>query len=89
MKKIIFTIVGAASLIFVAGCGHNVWGRGVGVATPWGAFGSGEFGIVKDNVKIESNEKTTQDGYKKTGIFEVGNQTTGYEAEVEKVKAKN
>jgi hypothetical protein len=85
MKKKQFVMVALILLglgAFSAGCGHNIYARGIGMATPWGGFGSGEFGVVKDNVKIITNEKTTAEGYEKSGNVEIGDQTTGYDVEV-------
>ena len=84
MKKkqlVMLTLILLGLGMFATGCSHNIYARGIGMATPWGGFGSGEFGVVKDNVKIISNEKTTADGYEKSGTFEVGDQTTGYDVE--------
>jgi hypothetical protein len=88
MKKVLFVIVGAASLIFVAGCGHNINVQGFGIACPYGAMGYGTFSCVKDNVSVETTENTTKDGVKTTNKFVVGKQTTGYDVEIEAVKAK-
>ncbi len=86
MKKIIFTIVGAISLIFVAGCGHNINVQGFGIACPYGAIGYGTFSCVKDNVSVETTENTTKDGVAATNKFIVGRQTTGYDVEMAKNK---
>ena len=89
MKKIIFTIVGASSLIFVAGCGHNINVQGFGIACPYGAMGYGTFSCVKDNVSVETTENTTADGVIATNKFTVGKQTNGYDVDMAEVKAKN
>ena len=84
MKKIIFTIVGAASLIFIAGCGHNIHAHGWGIATPYFSAGNGTVDIVKDNVEAVVTEKTTADGVETKDSFKVGDQTTGYDVELDK-----
>ena len=84
MKKII--ILSVASFM-LAGCGHNIHVRGVGLATPYGAFGYGDFNCVKDNVEVENSEKIGLDGKAETKHkFKVGKQTTGYDVELEKAK---
>lgn len=86
MKKIIFTIILAINLMFIAGCGHNINIQGFGVACPYGAIGYGTFSCVKDNVSVVSTENTTKDGIKTSNKFIVGKQTTGYDVELEEIK---
>lgn len=86
MKKIFFAI---ACAFILTGCGHNIHVRGVGLATPYGAFGYGDFCCVKDNVEVESTETVGLDGKAETKHkFKVGKQTTGYDVDIEKVKNK-
>lgn len=87
MKKIIFVIVGAMSLMLIAGCGHNINVQGFGIACPYGAMGYGTFSCVKDNVSVETTENTTKDGVSTTNKFVVGKQTNGYDVDMTKVKA--
>ena len=87
MKKLIIL---TAAMLMLAGCGHNIHVRGVGLATPYGAFGYGDFNCVKDNVEVESSEKIGLDGKAETKHkFKVGKQTTGYDVELAKVKNKD
>lgn len=80
-------IIAAVAALTLTGCGHNIHVRGVGLATPYGAFGYGDFNCVKDNVEVESSEKIGLDGSAETlHKFKVGKQTTGYDVELEKAK---
>lgn len=88
MKKIIFTIAGVMALMSIAGCGHNINVQGFGIACPYGAMGYGTFSCVKDNVTVETTEKTTKDGVIATNKFTVGKQTTGYDVELAKSETK-
>lgn len=84
MKKIFFAI---ACAFVLSGCAHNIHVRGVGLATPYGAFGYGDFNCVKDNVEVESAETVGLDGKAETKHkFKVGKQRTGYDVELEEVK---
>ena len=84
MKKAIAALI---LTLIMTGCSHNIHVRGVGLATPYGAFGYGDFNCVKDNVEVESSEKIGLDGKAETKHkFKVGKQTTGYDVELEKVK---
>ena len=86
MKKLIITLAAIAALS-LAGCGHNIHVRGVGLATPYGAFGYGDFNCVKDNVEVESTEAVGLDGKAETKHkFKVGKQTTGYDVELKKAE---
>jgi hypothetical protein len=86
MKKIFFAI---ACAFVLSGCSHNIYVRGVGIATPYGAFGYGDFSCVKDNVEVESAETVGLDGKAETKHkFKVGKQTTGYDVDIAKVKNK-
>lgn len=88
MKKIIFFLITSIILI-LSGCAHNIHVRGVGLATPYGAFGYGDFSCVKDNVEIESSEKAELDGKAETKHkLSIGRQTNGYDIELEAVRAK-
>lgn len=81
-----FIAVGA--MLLLAGCGHNVNVHGIGFASPYGAFGSGTFSCVKDNVTVTSVELTKKDGdIETTHEFKVGDQATGYDVEIAKAKA--
>lgn len=83
MTKTIKTIMLAAAILLLAGCGHNIHVRGVGLATPYGAFGYGDFNCVKDNVEVESTETVGLDGKAETKHkFKVGKQRTGYDVEL-------
>lgn len=79
----------SAVMLLLTGCAHNIHVKGVGFATPYGAFGYGDFSCVKDNVEVESSEKIGLDGNAETKHkFKVGKQTTGYDVELESVKTK-
>lgn len=81
------TILLAAVTLLLAGCGHNIHVRGVGLATPYGAFGYGDFNCVKDNVEVKSTETVGLDGKAETKhTFTVGKQTTGYDVELAEVQ---
>lgn len=83
-KAIIITAAVAALLL--TGCAHNINVQGFGLACPYGAMGYGTFSCVKDNVSVESTEKTTKDGVETTNKFTVGKQTTGYDVELKKAE---
>ena len=87
MKKVILVIVGVMSLMFLAGCGHNINVQGFGIACPYGAMGYGTFSCVKDNVSVETTENTTADGVATSTKFAVGKQTNGYDVDMAEVKA--
>jgi hypothetical protein len=87
MSKIIAFIIVVLLTIILAGCGHNIHVQGFGFACPYGAMGYGTFSCVKDNVSVETSENTTKDGVETTNKFTVGKQTTGYDVEIEEVKA--
>jgi hypothetical protein len=87
MKKVILLTIGILATLLVAGCGHNINVQGFGIACPYGAIGYGTFSCVKDNVSVESTENTTADGVATTNKFVVGNQTTGYDVELQKHEA--
>jgi hypothetical protein len=76
----------AAAILLLAGCGHNIQVQGFGVACPYGAMGYGTFSCVKDNVTVQSTEKTTADGIETQNTFTVGKQTTGYDVELAEVQ---
>lgn len=85
MNRIIIALIAAISL---TGCAHNIQVQGFGIACPYGAMGYGTFSCVKDNVTVESTEKTTKEGIETVSKFTVGKQTTGYDVELEAVKNK-
>lgn len=87
MLKLMWMALFGAALITLTGCGHNINVQGWGLACPYGAMGYGTFSCTKDNVTVISTEKTTKDGVESTNKFTVGKQTTGYDVELEKVKA--
>lgn len=88
MKKYIITLAALAAMM-LTGCGHNIHVRGVGLATPYGAFGYGDFNCVKDNVEVESSEKIGLDGNAETSHkFKVGKQITGYTVDLKKAENK-
>ena len=89
MTKTIKTIMLAAAIILLAGCGHNIQVQGFGIACPYGAMGYGTFSCVKDNVTVQSTEKTTKDGIETQNTFTVGKQTTGYDVELAEVQKGN
>jgi hypothetical protein len=76
----------AAAIILLAGCAHNIQVQGFGIACPYGAMGYGTFSCVKDNVTVQSTEKTTADGIETQNTFTVGKQTTGYDVELAEVQ---
>lgn len=80
-------LIAICVMLALCGCGHNIHVRGVGLATPYGAFGYGDFNCVKDNVEVESSEKVGLDGNAETTHkFKVGKQITGYTVDLEKAK---
>lgn len=79
MKNLFFALI---LILLLSGCGHNIHVHGVGLATPYFAFGSGDFSCVKDNVKVENTEIVKQDGsLESKQSFIVEDQTTGYDVE--------
>jgi hypothetical protein len=82
--KIILSIVGTMLVMFIAGCSHNIHAHGWGIVTPYFSAGNGTVDIVKDNVKSVISEKTTADGVETTATFKVGDQTTGYDVDLNK-----
>ena len=86
MTKTIKTIMLAAAILLLAGCGHNIQVQGFGLACPYGAMGYGTFSCVKDNVSVKSTEKTTAEGIETINEFKVGKQTSGYDVELAEVQ---
>ena len=86
MKKrfVLVTLIMLGLGMFATGCGHNIHAHGWGIATPYFAAGNGTVDIVKDNVKSVITEKTTADGVETKDSFEVFDQTTGYDVELNK-----
>lgn len=86
------TVLFVGAVIFagiLSGCGHNVHARGFYFACPYGAIGYGEASCVKGNTTVESSEEVGKDGVLRTrNTFKVGEQTTGYDVEKEKIKQK-
>lgn len=80
MKKSDFCIFLPAAVLLLAGCSHNIHVKGWGFASPYGAVGCGTFSCVKDNVTVENTEKTQQ--IESRSKFSVGDQTTGYDVEL-------
>ena len=81
-------VLSGIALIALSGCGHNINVQGWGLACPYGAMGYGTFSCTKDNVTVESTEKVSKEGtVESSNSFTVGKQTTGYDVELEKVKA--
>lgn len=70
-------------MVLLCGCGHNIHVHGIGLATPYFAFGSGDFSCVKDNVEVENTETVKADGtLDSKQKFKVGKQTTGYDVDL-------
>lgn len=89
MKKTVLFVVAVLAAVIMTGCSHNVHARGFYFACPYGAIGYGEASCVKGNTTVESSEEVGKDGVLKTkNTFKVGEQTTGYDVEKEKVKQK-
>ncbi len=78
------TLIAIGLGIFSSGCAHNIHAHGWGIATPYFSAGNGTVNIVKDNVKAVITEKTTGEGVESEDSFEVFEQTTGYDVELNK-----
>ena len=86
MRKrfVLVTLIMLGLGLFSQGCAHNIRAKGWGIATPYFSAGNGSIAIVKDNVEIRLDEDTTAEGVTTKDYFKVGDQTTGYEVEMNK-----
>lgn len=82
MKVIIILI----SLVLLCGCSHNLQAKGLWFVTPYMSIGYGSMAVVKSNTTVIQNEDTRKDNCKFISKMVVGQQTTGYDVELQKSK---
>lgn len=70
----------------LSGCGHNLQAKGLWFVTPYMSIGYGSIAVVKSNTTVIQNEDTTRESCKFSSKMIVGQQTTGYDVELQKSK---
>jgi hypothetical protein len=86
MVKIITSLFSLFILILLSGCGHNLQAKGLWFVTPYMSIGYGSMAVVKSNTTVVQNEDTNKDNCKFSSKMIVGQQTTGYDVELQKSK---
>lgn len=79
-------IISFVSALLLSGCGHNLQAKGLWFVTPYMSIGYGSIAVVKSNTTVIQNEDTTRESCKFSSKMIVGQQTTGYDVELQKSK---
>lgn len=72
--------------LVLSGCGHNLQAKGLWFVTPYMSIGYGSMAVVKSNTTVVQNEDTNKESCKFSSKMIVGQQTTGYDVELQKSK---